>query len=292
MDTIHLQNKGKTLMVAHRGCSGLEKENTMPAFVAAGNRSYYGIETDVHKTADGKYICFHDDTTKRVAIDDMVVEETSYDTLRALPLTDKEGKRGRIDLRMPSLEEYINVCKYYDKYAVLELKNAFEEEDIYEICAIIDSLGHLEKTIFISFSYENLVYLRKKYPTQAAQFLISTFPDDLIDHLIHLQRPSERLFQDRIPRPFHLGGERGVPQFRLPIHPLDHLLRGFHLYATGDHFRTFREPLEILDQGGEPVDPSRLGIKIHKLDHFTGIFTDALPSPMLDNRRNKTFLLF
>jgi len=183
MDTIHLNPNGKPLMIAHRGVSGLEKENTMPAFVAAGNRSYFGIETDIHKTADGKYIVFHDDTTGRVAIDNMVVEETSYDTLRALPLTDKEGKRGRIDLRMPNLEEYINVCKYYEKYAVLELKNAFLEEDIYEICAIIDSLGYLEKTIFISFSYENLVFLRKKYPTQAAQFLISKFPDDLIDRL-------------------------------------------------------------------------------------------------------------
>ena len=172
MDTIHIQNKGKTLMVAHRGCSGLEKENTMPAFVAAGNRSYYGIETDIHKTADGKYILFHDDTTARVAIDNMVVEETAYDTLRSLPLTDKEGKRGRIDLRMPNLEEYINVCKYYDKYAVLELKNAFEEEDIYEICEIIDGLGYLDHVIFISFCYDNLVFLRRKYPNQQAQFLL------------------------------------------------------------------------------------------------------------------------
>ena len=53
MDTIHLKQEGKPLMIAHRGVSGLEKENTMPAFVAAGNRSYYGIETDIHKTADG-----------------------------------------------------------------------------------------------------------------------------------------------------------------------------------------------------------------------------------------------
>ncbi len=183
MDTIHIKNKGKTLMVAHRGCSGLEKENTMPAFVAAGNRSYYGIETDIQKTGDGKYILFHDDTTARVAIDNMVVEETTYDTLRALPLTDKEGKRGRIDLRMPNLEEYINVCKYYEKYAVLELKKAFFEEDIYEICRIIDELGYLDKTIFISSCYENLVFLRKKYPTQAAQFITKKFSEDLIDRL-------------------------------------------------------------------------------------------------------------
>ncbi len=43
-------------MVAHRGLCGLEPENSIPAFVAAGNRSYYGVESDVHVTADGKLL--------------------------------------------------------------------------------------------------------------------------------------------------------------------------------------------------------------------------------------------
>ena len=30
-----------TRMIAHRGLSGIERENTCAAFVAAGNRSYY-----------------------------------------------------------------------------------------------------------------------------------------------------------------------------------------------------------------------------------------------------------
>ena len=51
-DTLHLADP-KPRMVAHRGTSGLELENTNSAFVAAGNRSYFGIETDVHRTADG-----------------------------------------------------------------------------------------------------------------------------------------------------------------------------------------------------------------------------------------------
>ena len=47
-------------MIAHRGVSGLERENTNAAFIAAGNRSYYGIETDLHRTRDGHFIIFHD----------------------------------------------------------------------------------------------------------------------------------------------------------------------------------------------------------------------------------------
>ena len=88
MNTIKLNTAGTNVkMVAHRGLSGLETENTNAAFVAAGNReSYFGIETDIHRTLDGKYIIFHDDNTKRMAKDSMIVEETTFDTLRSLHL--------------------------------------------------------------------------------------------------------------------------------------------------------------------------------------------------------------
>lgn len=182
MNTIKIDKKN-ALMVAHRGCSGLERENTNAAFVAAGNRSYYGIETDIHVTVDGKYILFHDDTTTRLCIDEMTIEKTTFDTLRNLTLIDKDGVKGRSDLRMPTLEEYIGICKKYDKIAVLELKNAFEQEQVYEICEKIEALEYMDKVIFISFCYENLVFLREKYPNQAAQFLVSKYSEDLIEKL-------------------------------------------------------------------------------------------------------------
>ena len=77
-DTIKFENKGEIKMIAHRGVSGLERENTAAAFVAAGNRSYWGIETDVHKTLDGKYVIFHDNTTLRLADEDLEIERTSF----------------------------------------------------------------------------------------------------------------------------------------------------------------------------------------------------------------------
>ena len=52
MDTIKIENKA-VKMVAHRGLSGIEKENTCSAFVAACNRAtYFAVETDVHRTPD------------------------------------------------------------------------------------------------------------------------------------------------------------------------------------------------------------------------------------------------
>ena len=184
MDTIKI-NAGKTLMVAHRGVSGIEKENTHAAFVAAGNRSHYGIETDVHRTLDGKYVCFHDDTTGRVAIDNLVVEESTFDTLRNLLLTDVDGKKGRTDLRIPTLQEYIQICKKYDKVAVLELKNHFPEEDVIRIIEIIQQEGYLSNVIFISFDFENMLTVRRLLPKQRAQYLTVKYSEELVEQLVN-----------------------------------------------------------------------------------------------------------
>lgn len=173
MNTLKFDHPRKPLMVAHRGVSGLEQENTNAAFVAAGNRSYYGVETDIHRTGDGKFVIIHDDTTGRVAVDNLVVEESTYDTLRGLLLKQKNGVKGRTDIRIPNLEEYIGICKYYEKDAVLELKNPMPEEDVHQICKTVEELDYLEHTIFISFSFENLVYVKNKLPHQTVQFLTS-----------------------------------------------------------------------------------------------------------------------
>ena len=118
MNTIKFSNKGSIKMVAHRGVSGLERENTCPAFVAAGVKSYWGIETDVHVTLDGKYIIVHDDNLKRVAGLDMGIESSNFDDLRAVRFTDRDGITQRADIFLPTLEEYLSICKKYGKIAL------------------------------------------------------------------------------------------------------------------------------------------------------------------------------
>ncbi|MBR0409049.1 MAG: hypothetical protein IJI53_13530 [Clostridia bacterium] len=176
MDTLHL-NAPKPRMIAHRGLSGIEMENTCSAFVAAGNRSYFGIETDVHVTADGQFIIIHDDTTKRVAMDNLRVEESTFETLRSLRLCDKDGKRGRKDLGLPSLQEYVQICKKYEKVSVLELKNPMLPEHIDQNIDAVRAEGWLEHTIFISFALSNMIHVRKVLPSQKAQYLIEGQPD-------------------------------------------------------------------------------------------------------------------
>jgi glycerophosphoryl diester phosphodiesterase len=170
-------------MVAHMGAKGLEAENTVAAYVASANRSYYGIETDVHITKDKKVIAIHDENAKRVSGVDILVEESNFDDLRKIRLFDNNGKV-REDLCMPSLEDYISVCKRYGKVAVLELKNRMADEDVHMIYDIIESMEYNDSTIYISFSIENLHAIREKNPTQTVQYLIGkNVPADLVDTL-------------------------------------------------------------------------------------------------------------
>lgn len=176
-DTVKIRNKKGTLIIAHRGISGLESENTNAAFVAAGNRTHYGIETDVHKTADGKFVLMHDDNTFRMTGEHALISKTDYDALRKMRIKPKDGRIGRSDLLIPSLEEYIDICRYYGKVAVLELKDEFTAEDIEAICNIIKAKDYIEKTVFISFFFNNLMLIKKRDREQSAQFLTG-FPVD------------------------------------------------------------------------------------------------------------------
>lgn len=183
MDTIKIPDKKNTRMVAHRGVSGLEIENTNAAFIAAGNRSYFGIESDVYVTADGKFIMHHDPTALRLSGQELVITETDFDTLRALKLKHPVWQIERIDQHMASLDEYLSTCVRYGKKAVLELKAEYSEANAKMLCEAIKACNAVDNVIFISFSMENLLQVRKFLPEQPTQFLTGDLSVELFDSL-------------------------------------------------------------------------------------------------------------
>ncbi len=182
MNTIKF-DKRNVRMVAHRGLSGIEVENTNSAFVAAGNRSYYGIETDIHITSDGNFIIGHDDNYNRLSGEEIYLEKENLETLQNIVFFDKDGVKDRVDLRPSRLENYIKICKKYEKHAVLELKSNFTKEQIARIIEIIKEYDYLDNTTFISFIYENLQLVKEILPSQSAQYLFWKVTDEEIARL-------------------------------------------------------------------------------------------------------------
>ena len=184
MDTVKITDKKHTKMVAHRGVSGIERENTLPSFIAAGNRSYFGIECDVHITKDKKHIVYHDDSTKRLCDKDIVLEESDFATIRALKVKGSGSEKFSETLVLPTLKEYLEVTARYDKVAVIELKRPMEKDDVKAIIEDCCEVYDLNRIIFISFDYDNLVYVREFLPDQKVQYLCWDYTEDLIEKLL------------------------------------------------------------------------------------------------------------
>ncbi|MCR5693891.1 MAG: hypothetical protein K6G89_02830 [Clostridia bacterium] len=183
-DTVKF-DKGNIRMVAHRGVSGLETENTCLSFVAAGSRSYFGIETDIHVTPDGGFVVIHDNMTGRVAEVNVDVEKTPLPELMNIKLKDREDGAVRNDIRLPVLDDYVKICKRYGKVCVLEIKSPFGRDNLKKVLEAVSSRDYAANVIYISFHLENLLILRDLAGEDAKlQFLCGELNDDLIDVLV------------------------------------------------------------------------------------------------------------
>ncbi len=148
----------------------MERENTIAAFVAAANRPFWGIETDVRLTKDGQFVLSHDRSLLRLTGADVEIAEHTYEELQAYTYCDLSGTP-RADLKVPLLSEYLSVCKRYGKIAVVEIKIPLTEENARALLAEVEREYALKKTVFISFLAENLILLRAKFKRQRLQLL-------------------------------------------------------------------------------------------------------------------------
>lgn len=96
----------KDLYIAHRGLhnnnSGIP-ENSLKAFEQAIEKGF-AIENDIHLTADGEVVVFHDDSLLRMCGVDKIIEEMTLDEIKKLPLAGT-------DQFIPTLKECLEVIK-------------------------------------------------------------------------------------------------------------------------------------------------------------------------------------
>lgn len=94
------------MIVAHRGASEDAPENTLPAFELAWKQGADAIEGDFRLTSDGHIVCIHDEDTKKVAGQKLLVHKSSLAKLRALDVGSWKDPRWK-DTRIPTLPEVL-----------------------------------------------------------------------------------------------------------------------------------------------------------------------------------------
>src|SRR3990172_4840590 len=105
--------------MAHRGNSAAAPENTRAAFRRAIDDGADIIETDLHLTRDGVFVCIHDATLDRTTGESGVVAELTLAELRRYRAA--SGRPEFAGERVPALDELTSILPP-DVALALELK--------------------------------------------------------------------------------------------------------------------------------------------------------------------------
>jgi len=142
------------VVISHRG--GLESapENTIPAFEQAIARGSV-LETDIQLTADNVPVLMHDWTIDRTTTGSGPVWEHTYEELSRLDAgswysSDFAG------VRVPTLEELLDLMQPHGTWAMLELKGSWTVEQCELVTDLIESYGVANRVILASFDLVTL----------------------------------------------------------------------------------------------------------------------------------------
>jgi glycerophosphoryl diester phosphodiesterase len=150
-----LPNRIKPYVMAHRGNRVLCPENTLASFDRAVSDGADILETDLHLSADGVFMCIHDATVDRTTDGSGAVAQMTLPELKQL-----SASYGRPEFqaeRMPTLDEVVRLLPP-DMALALELKtDRFLEPDVCSrLAAELDEAGIRDRTVVLSFSLSRL----------------------------------------------------------------------------------------------------------------------------------------
>lgn len=154
-------------LIAHRGLSSENVDNTAASYKAAGELNFWGIETDLQFTLDGVIVCSHDDWP--LGHEDKRISTNTWEELKTLELPNPYNEE---KVFLCTFAEYLDICKEYEKTAVVELKSEITRVQAEQILSEIDEFYSRENVTFISFFMNSLHTMRELFPECPVQYLI------------------------------------------------------------------------------------------------------------------------
>jgi glycerophosphoryl diester phosphodiesterase len=175
MHDLTIPGRPKPYVMAHRGNSVACPENTLAAFRHAIDDGADIIETDVHLTADGEFVCIHDETVGRTTdgagkVIDLTLKEINY-------LSAGYGFLAYANARVPTLEETIAVIPP-DRVLAIEIKPEveFDAATCGRLVEVLDRGSIRARTIMLSFTLEHLQTVRRVAPDIPTGYITLTRP--------------------------------------------------------------------------------------------------------------------
>ncbi|WP_214797669.1 glycerophosphodiester phosphodiesterase family protein [Exiguobacterium sp. s5] len=138
---VYMSQSNATRYFAHRGASNVAPENTMAAFEFAGELGFAGIETDTWRTSDGVWVCIHDETVDRTTNGTGTVTALTSTYINSLTIDGGLNVALYDGLKVPTLEQYMRVCKKYNCVAAVEVKGTGASAYLHEIIDMARELG-------------------------------------------------------------------------------------------------------------------------------------------------------
>jgi glycerophosphoryl diester phosphodiesterase len=137
---------------AHRGGATDAPENTVAAFEMAVGLGYRYLETDVHVTADGVLVAFHDDKLDRVTDRAGLISELTWDEVRQAQVTGADGTTGEI----PRLEDLF--AAFPDARFNIDPK---ADSSVTPLAEVIRRCTALDRVLVCAFSDRRIIRLRQ-----------------------------------------------------------------------------------------------------------------------------------
>lgn len=169
---------GSVRMTAHRGYSALAPENTLPAFRLAGEYGFWGAECDTSPTADGVWVIMHDETVDRTTDGEGKVSDLTYAEICGLTIDSGSNIEAYPGTKVPTLTEYLDVCREYGMHPVIEIKPCAPVESMDALAGLLSAREEKKMFVIITFGREQAARIKKLMPETPVYLLIGGAPKE------------------------------------------------------------------------------------------------------------------
>lgn len=172
-----LDNSG-VKWVAHRGATTIAPANSLSAYELAGKLGYWGCEADAQVTSDGVWVTIHDTTLDAATNGTGNVKDITFAQLQTLKLDSGNNIAMYPNMTVPTMEEYLIICKNYNMVPCIEMKAiGLTNQNYDDFISILKKHNMLDKVLISSFEVPNLQALRTRSGSIALEYLCNTLTE-------------------------------------------------------------------------------------------------------------------